>query len=82
MAVGLGNDDGAHQITGVVFKVLNDVGFSTPAQDITYWNGQAMHISNYRDLDRTPEAVAGTSAVAAKNAAHLARRLHHFPYPA
>jgi multimeric flavodoxin WrbA len=77
----VGNEDGAHHITSQVFQALNDVGFSIPAQGATYWNGEAMHGTDYKDLDQTPEATAGTNATVAKNAAHLARLLAGANYP-
>ena len=77
----VGNEDGAHHITSQVFQALNDVGFSIPAQGATYWNGEAMHGTDYQDLDETPEATAGTNATVAANAAHLARLLKSASYP-
>jgi multimeric flavodoxin WrbA len=77
----VGNEDGAHHITSQVFQALNDVGFSIPAQGATYWNGEAMHGTDYKELDETPEATAGTNATVAKNAAHLARLLAGANYP-
>jgi hypothetical protein len=77
----VGNEDGAHHITSQLFQALNDVGFSIPAQGATYWNGEAMHGTDYKDLDRTPEATAGTNATVAANAAHLARLLQGANYP-
>jgi multimeric flavodoxin WrbA len=38
----VGNEDGAHQITAELFQALNDIGFTLPAQGVTYWNGEAM----------------------------------------
>lgn len=35
-----------------------------------YWNDQAMGGGDYKDLDEVPEAVASTTATAARNAAH------------
>ncbi len=78
----VGNEDGAHHITAQVFQALNDVGYSVPAQGTTYWNGEAMHSTDYLDLDATPEKTAGTNAAVAANAAHLARLLKDQPYPA
>ncbi len=49
---------------------------------MTYWNGEAMHGTDYMDLDETPEATAGTTATVAANAAHLARLLAGTGYPA
>jgi len=77
----VGNEDGAHHVSSQVFQALNDVGFSIPAQATTYWNGEAMHGTDYKDLDATPEATAGTTATVAANAAHLARLLKTANYP-
>ncbi len=77
----VGNEDGAHHVSSQVFQALNDVGFSLPAQAVTYWNGEAMHGVDYKDLDETPEVTAGTNATVAKNAAHLARLLAAANYP-
>lgn len=81
IAAVVGNEDGAHHISGIVFQSLNDVGFSIPAQGVTYWNAEAMHAADYKDLDQTPEATASTTATAAANAAHLARLLRSENYP-
>lgn len=77
----VGNEDGAHKITADLFQALNDVGYSIPAQGVTYWNGEAMHGTDYQDLDQTPDVVASTTATAAANAAHLARVLTAQGYP-
>ena len=81
LAVIVGNEDGAHAITAALFQALNDVGFTIPAQGVTYWNGEAMHAVDYQDLGETPETVASTTKTAAANAAHLARSLQASPYP-
>jgi len=81
VAAVVGNEDGAHKITADVFQALNDVGYTIPAQGVTYWNGEAMHGTDYQDLDETPDAVAATTATAAANAAHLARVLATQAYP-
>jgi hypothetical protein len=65
----------------VLFQTLNDVGFSIPAGGVTYWNGEAMHQKDYKDLESTPDAVASTTATLAANAAHLARLLKAERYP-
>jgi multimeric flavodoxin WrbA len=77
----VGNEDGAHHISAMLFQALNDVGFSLPAGAVTYWNGEAMHTKDYLELDKTPEKVAQTTATLARNAAHLARALRASPYP-
>ena len=81
IAAVVGNEDGAHHISAVLFQALNDVGFSLAAQAVTYWNGEAMHTTAYQDLDQTPKATAGATAAAAKNAAHLAGLLRAQQYP-
>ncbi|MEX1078998.1 MAG: NAD(P)H-dependent oxidoreductase [Homoserinimonas sp.] len=78
----VGNEDGAHKVTADLMQSLNDVGFSLPAQAGTYWNGEAMHTLDYKDLQETPEKVASTNAALAANAAHLARALRASAYPA
>ncbi|MEU4017412.1 NAD(P)H-dependent oxidoreductase [Microbacterium sp. NPDC028030] len=77
----VGNEDGAHHIAAILFQSLNDVGFTIPAQGSVYWNGEAMHTTDYKDLDQTPEKVASAMSTAVKNAAHLARALKAQEYP-
>lgn len=78
----VGNEDGAHNVTADMMQALNDVGFTVPAQGGTYWVGEAMGDVVYKDLDEVPEAVAETTATAARNAAHLAGLLAGNKYPA
>jgi multimeric flavodoxin WrbA len=77
----VGNEDGAHKITADVLQALNDVGFSFAANAATYWNGEAMHTTDYIDLDEIPEKVATTNKMVAANTAHLARLLKNANYP-
>jgi multimeric flavodoxin WrbA len=77
----VGNEDGAHLISAEVFQALNDVGFTIPAQGVTYWNGEAMGRVDYQDLPKTPDATAGTTKTVAANATHLARLLKDANYP-
>ncbi len=77
----VGNEDGAHHTCAELFQALNDVGFTIPATAGTYWVGEAMHKTDYRDLEKTPEKVAQTTAMVARNAAHLARLLKERPFP-
>jgi multimeric flavodoxin WrbA len=82
-AVGVvGNEDGAHHVSAELFQALNDVGFTLPAQAVTYWVGEAMQAVDYQDLDETPEKTAGTTEVLARHATHLARLLKESAYPA
>ncbi|WP_435972939.1 flavodoxin family protein [Streptomyces sp. Qhu_M48] len=78
----VGNEDGAHKVSADLFQGLNDVGFSLAPNAVTYWVGEAMHKTDYQDLDTTPEATADATATLAANTAHLARRLKASPYPA
>jgi NADPH-dependent FMN reductase len=82
IAAVVGNEDGAHKITADLFQALDDVGFTIPAGGATYWNGKAMHGTDYQDLDEMPEQVASTTATLAANAARLARLLRADGYPA
>jgi multimeric flavodoxin WrbA len=77
----VGNEDGAHHIAAILFQALNDVGFTVPAQGSVYWNGEAMHTTDYKDLDGTPEKVASAIRTSTANAAHLARLLKGQVYP-
>jgi multimeric flavodoxin WrbA len=82
IAAVVGNEDGAHHIAAILFQSLNDIGYTIPAQGSVYWNGEAMHTVDYKDLDETPEKVASATATAARNAAHLAELLRERAYPA
>lgn len=77
----VGNEDGAHHITAVLFQALNDVGFTVPAQGSIYWNGEAMHTTDYKDLEKTPEKVDASITTSLTNAIHLARVLRQSSYP-
>lgn len=77
----VGNEDGAHKITADVLQSLNDVGFSFAANAATYWNGEAMHKTDYIDLETIPEKVASTNKLVATNTVHLAQLLKSAHYP-
>ncbi|GAA2485116.1 flavodoxin family protein [Terrabacter carboxydivorans] len=81
VVVVVGNEDGAHHISAIAFQGLNDVGFTIPAGGVTYWNGEAMSGTDYKDLEGTPDSVASTTRTLAGNAAHLAGLLAATPYP-
>lgn len=78
----VGNEDGAHHIVGIFYQALNDVGFTVPAQGCVYWNGEAMHSTDYKDLGQTPPAVSASISTALTNAIHLAQQLRAAAYPA
>lgn len=77
----VGNEDGAHHVTAEVYQALSDVGFTVPANAVTYWVGEAMQATDYKDKDPRPEKTAQTTETLAANAAHLARLLAGSPYP-
>src|SRR5205085_11934921 len=77
----VGNEDGAHHIGAELFQALNDVGFTLAAGAQTYWVGEAMGGTDYKDLDPKPDNVASTTRTMAANAVHLARLLRQSEYP-
>lgn len=77
----VGNEDGAHAISAALYQGLNDVGFTLPAQAVTYWNGEAMHKTDYQDLEEVPEQTAAATALVATNTAFLAGLLQGRNYP-
>ena len=77
----VGNEDGAHGVTAHLFQALNDEGWTIPAGGACYWVGEAMHKTDFKDLDQTPDAVTQTAAMLASNAAHLAYLLKERSYP-
>ncbi|HET7629851.1 MAG TPA: flavodoxin family protein [Candidatus Saccharimonadales bacterium] len=81
LAVVVGNEDGAHKITADIFQALGEVGFTIPAQGSVYWNGEAMHKTDYKDLKTTPEAVESTIKTLSLTASHLAGLLKADGYP-
>ena len=82
VAAVVGNEDGAHHISAVLFQALNDVGFTLTAQAVTYWNGEAMNTTDHKDLSASREPTDSATRTAAANAAHLARLLKGSAYPA
>lgn len=78
----VGNEDGAHHVTAELLQGLNDVGFTIPASASTYWVGEAMQKTDFKDLSDTPDVVAQATAGLARNAAHLAGLLRQSQYPA
>ena len=77
----VGNEDGAHHVTAEVYQALSDVGFTIPPNGVTYWVGEAMQGTDYKDKDPRPETTARTTRTLAANATHLARLLKSSQYP-
>ncbi|WP_323373853.1 flavodoxin family protein [Plantactinospora alkalitolerans] len=78
----VGNEDGAHHVTAEVLQALNDVGFTVAASASTYWVGEAMGGTDYRDAGPKPDTTGNATKTLATNAAHLAHLLAKQPYPA
>jgi multimeric flavodoxin WrbA len=77
----VGNEDGAHHVTAELYQALADVGFTIPANAVSYWVGRAMQKTDYKDLEDTPEEVATATSMLASNVVHLAKLLSKHPYP-
>lgn len=77
----VGNEDGAHHVSAELIQALTEVGFTIPAGGATYWVGEAMGQTDYKDLKAVPEALAKWTPLLASNAAHLARLLKARGYP-
>ncbi len=83
VAAVVGKEDGAHHISGILFPGFNDVGFTLPANAVTYWNAEVKgEARDYNDLSPTPEGVESVTRTVARNAAHLARLLKGAACPA
>lgn len=77
----VGNEDGAHHVAAELFQGLSDVGFTIAAGGMTYWVGEAMHKTDYKDLPSGSNKTDQATKTGAANAAHLARLLSEVPYP-
>lgn len=77
----VGNEDGAHHVSAELAQALFEVGFTIPAGGATYWVGEAMGGTDYKDLPKIPDAVANWTPMLVSNAVHLARLLKADRYP-
>lgn len=77
----VGNEDGAHHVSAELYQALSDVGFTIPANAVTYWVGEAMKGTDFQDLEATPETTQKATEMMARNAVHLAQLLKASPYP-
>lgn len=77
----VGNEDGAHHVSAELYQGLNDVGFTLAPNAVSYWVGEAMQATDFKDLGEVPETVKKAAAMAAGNAAHLAALLKKSGYP-
>lgn len=81
VAAVVGSEDGAHHCHAELYQALNDVGFSIPAGAGTYWVGEAMGSTDYKDLEAPYDKTVATTKMLTINAAHLAKLLKASPYP-
>jgi multimeric flavodoxin WrbA len=77
----VGNEDGAHHVGADMGQALFEVGFTIPAGGSTYWVGEALGSTDYKDLKEAPKAVAQWTEMLASNTAHLAQLLKAQNYP-
>jgi multimeric flavodoxin WrbA len=77
----VGNEDGAHHVTAELYQALADVGFTIPANAVSYWVGRAMQRTDYKDLKETPTEVNVATDMLTSNVVHLAELLSNNPYP-
>lgn len=77
----VGNEDGAHHVTAELFQALNDVGWTLPAMASCYWVGEAMHETDFNQLEHLPDQVCDLAQTLAASAAHLAQLLKTNGYP-
>lgn len=77
----VGNEDGAHHVSAELYQALADVGFTIPANAVSYWVGEAMHGTDYKDLKETPKVVTTATDMLVSNTVHLAQLLKDNPYP-
>lgn len=77
----VGNEDGAHASSALIFQALNDVGWTIPPVAACYWVGEAMGSTDFQDLPKTPDKVSKTAKMVANNAVHLAKLLQDKPLP-
>lgn len=77
----VGNEDGAHHVSAELYQALSDVGFTIPANAVSYWVGEAMHGTDYKDLKETPKVVKTATDMLVSNTVHLTQLLKDNPYP-
>ena len=65
----------------LLYQALADVGFTIPANAVSYWVDRAMGQIDYKDLEATPRVVKTATAMLVSNTIHLANLLQDHPYP-
>jgi multimeric flavodoxin WrbA len=77
-----GNEDGAHHVIAEVSQALNDIGYTCPGQNWTYWNkGPGPGEEEWLTTDER-EWTTTTGRTAAQNMVAVATALARAPIPA
>jgi multimeric flavodoxin WrbA len=77
-----GNEDGAHHVIGEVSQALNDIGYTCPGQNWTYWNkGPGPGEEEWLTTSEREWTIT-TGRTAAQNLVAVARALAAAPVPA
>jgi multimeric flavodoxin WrbA len=77
-----GNEDGAHHVIGEINGALNDIGYTLPAQNWTYWNKGPGPGEEEWDSTDEKEWTLTTGKAMASNLAAVAQALQAHPIPA
>ncbi len=77
-----GNEDGAHHVIAEVSQALNDIGYTCPGQNWTYWNkGPGPGEEEWLTTDEREWTIT-TGKTAAQNIVAVAKALAAAPIPA
>jgi multimeric flavodoxin WrbA len=77
-----GNEDGAHHVISEICGALNDIGFTCPGQNWTYWNRGPGPGDDYVDTKQGHPWSESTGKAAASNLLAAAKALEANPIPA
>lgn len=77
-----GNEDGAHHVIGEVNGALNDIGYTLPGQNWTYWNKGPGPGDEEWDSTDEKDWTLSTGRAMASNLAAVATALQAHPVPA
>jgi hypothetical protein len=77
----VGNEDGAHHCHAELFQAFNDVGFTLAPGAVTYWVGEAMGSTDYKDVKKPADKTRETTTMLVSNAVHLATLLKSSTFP-
>ncbi|MFN2612595.1 MAG: flavodoxin family protein [Solirubrobacterales bacterium] len=77
-----GNEDGAHHVIAEICGALNDIGYTCPGQNWTYWNKGPGPGDDYLDTRHGHPWSESTGKAAASNLLAAAKALKANPIPA